>query len=109
MRGVIDPYHRPYGHSGISVVDGAAVSASLGGNPALTIMVQAERSLSYWPDKGARDPRPSPGAAYVRLKPVAPSHPTALSEAFGALKLPLPGMPVVPPKGNCPRSNSRRL
>lgn len=28
--GVIDPYHRLYGHPGISVVDGAAVSANLG-------------------------------------------------------------------------------
>ncbi|MGH3705713.1 MAG: GMC oxidoreductase, partial [Agromyces sp.] len=30
--GVIDPYHRLYGHPGISVVDGAAVSANLGVN-----------------------------------------------------------------------------
>ncbi|WP_461715728.1 GMC oxidoreductase, partial [Streptomyces sp. DSM 41036] len=35
--GVIDPYHRLYGHPGISVVDGSAVSANLGVNPSLTI------------------------------------------------------------------------
>ena len=48
--GVIDPYHRLYGHPGISVVDGAAVSANLGVNPSLTITAQAERAMSYWPN-----------------------------------------------------------
>ncbi len=35
--GVIDPYHRVYGHEGLHFVDGSAVSASLGVNPSLTI------------------------------------------------------------------------
>ena len=65
--GVIDPYHRLYGHPGISVVDGAAVSANLGVNPSLTITAQAERAMSYWPNKGEADPRPAQGAAYERL------------------------------------------
>ena len=65
--GVIDPYHRLYGHPGISVVDGAAVSANLGVNPSLTITAQAERAMSFWPNKGEEDPRPAQGAAYERL------------------------------------------
>ncbi|MGV4985629.1 GMC family oxidoreductase N-terminal domain-containing protein [Streptomyces sp. NRAIS4] len=96
--GVIDPYHRLYGHPGISVVDGAAVSANLGVNPSLTITAQAERAMSFWPNKGEEDPRPAPGTAYERLKPVEPQAPTVPAEAFGALRLPFLGMPAVPPK-----------
>jgi cholesterol oxidase len=57
--GVIDKYHRVYGHAGLHVVDGAAVCANLGVNPSLTIAAQAERAFSYWPAKGETDPRPS--------------------------------------------------
>ncbi|CAL9555686.1 Cholesterol oxidase [Streptomyces sp. enrichment culture] len=96
--GVIDPYHRLYGHPGISVVDGAAVSANLGVNPSLTITAQAERAMSYWPNKGEADPRPEQGAPYRRLEPVAPKSPAVPADAFGALKLPFLGMPAVPPK-----------
>ncbi|MFG3018197.1 GMC family oxidoreductase N-terminal domain-containing protein [Streptomyces sp. NPDC048254] len=96
--GVIDPYHRLYGHPGISVVDGAAVSANLGVNPSLTITAQAERAMSYWPNKGEADPRPRQGEAYERLRPVEPHRPVVPAEAFGALRLPFLGMPAVPPK-----------
>ncbi|MGV9343411.1 GMC family oxidoreductase N-terminal domain-containing protein [Streptomyces spiralis] len=96
--GVIDPYHRLYGHPGISVVDGAAVSANLGVNPSLTITAQAERAMSYWPNKGEADPRPAQGAAYERLKPVEPRRPAVPADAFGALRLPFLGIPAVPPK-----------
>ncbi|MFI1418322.1 GMC oxidoreductase [Streptomyces sp. NPDC020731] len=96
--GVIDPYHRLYGHPGISVVDGAAVSANLGVNPSLTITAQAERAMSYWPNKGEADPRPAQGEAYRRLEPVEPKSPVVPAEAFGALRLPFLGMPTVPPK-----------
>ncbi|EFH28812.1 MULTISPECIES: GMC family oxidoreductase [Streptomyces] len=96
--GVIDPYHRLYGHPGISVVDGAAVSANLGVNPSLTITAQAERAMSYWPNKGEEDPRPAQGEAYVRLGPVEPKSPAVPAEAFGALKLPFLGIPAVPKK-----------
>ncbi|MFF3510173.1 GMC family oxidoreductase N-terminal domain-containing protein [Streptomyces sp. NPDC002573] len=96
--GVIDPYHRLYGYPGISVVDGAAVSANLGVNPSLTITAQAERAMSYWPNKGEADPRPAQGAAYERLEPVEPRHPAVPEKAFGALRLPFLGMPTVPPK-----------
>ncbi|ANS67371.1 cholesterol oxidase [Streptomyces lincolnensis] len=96
--GVIDPYHRLYGHPGISVVDGAAVSANLGVNPSLTITAQAERAMSYWPNQGEADPRPEQGESYVRLQPVEPKSPAVPADAFGALKLPLLGIPAVPPK-----------
>ncbi|WP_405999062.1 GMC oxidoreductase [Streptomyces sp. NBC_00829] len=96
--GVIDPYHRLWGHPGISVVDGAAVSANLGVNPSLTITAQAERAMSFWPNKGEEDTRPEQGAVYERLSPVAPKCPAVPESAFGALKLPFLGMPAVPPK-----------
>jgi cholesterol oxidase len=95
--GVIDPYHRLYGHPGISVVDGSAVSANLGVNPSLTITAQAERAMSLWPNKGEPDPRPAPGAPYVRLAAVPPVRPVVPEGAFGALRLPLLPVPVVPP------------
>ncbi|WRQ83481.1 GMC family oxidoreductase [Streptomyces sp. MUM 178J] len=96
--GVIDPYHRLYGHPGVSVVDGAAVSANLGVNPSLTITAQAERAMSFWPNKGEPDPRPAQSEPYRRLAPVAPASPTVPADAFGALKLPFLGIPAVPPK-----------
>ncbi|MFF3751153.1 FAD-dependent oxidoreductase [Streptomyces sp. NPDC002018] len=98
--GVIDPYHRLYGHPGISVVDGSAVSANLGVNPSLTITAQAERAMSFWPNKGEQDPRPEQGAgpAYAPVAPVGPVSPAVPPEAFGALRLPFLGLPVVPPK-----------
>lgn len=57
-RGVVDPYHRVWGHPGLSVVDGSAVPANPGVNPSLTITALAERAMSYWPRQGEPDPRP---------------------------------------------------
>ncbi|MBV6696496.1 GMC oxidoreductase [Kitasatospora aureofaciens] len=96
--GVVDPYHRLYGHPGISVVDGAAVSANLGVNPSLTITAQAERALSMWPNKGEADRRPEQGEAYRRVAAVAPVRPAVPEGAFGALRLPLLPVPEVPKK-----------
>ena len=73
--GVVDAYHRVYGHPGLHVVDGAAVTANLGVNPSLTITAQAERAMSFWPNKGEPDPRPPLGSAYVRVDPVTPRTP----------------------------------
>ncbi|NUR03577.1 MAG: GMC family oxidoreductase [Streptomyces sp.] len=95
--GVIDPYHRLYGHPGISVVDGSAVSANLGVNPSLTITAQAERALSLWPNKGEPDPRPPQGADYRRLSAIPPVRPAVPSHAYAALLLPVP---KVPPRGS---------
>ncbi|MCB5181676.1 GMC oxidoreductase [Streptomyces antimicrobicus] len=98
--GVVDPYHRLYGYPGISVVDGSAVSANLGVNPSLTITAQAERAMSYWPNKGEADPRPAQGEAYERLAAVEPVRPAVPKEAFGALRLPLLPVPEIPPKAS---------
>ncbi|MEV5506380.1 GMC family oxidoreductase [Streptomyces orinoci] len=94
--GVIDPYHRLYGHPGISVVDGAAVSANLGVNPSLTITAQAERAMALWPNKGDPDPRPPQGEDYRPLAAVPPRHPAVPETAFAALRLPLLPVPEVP-------------
>lgn len=62
--GVIDAYHRVFGHEGLHVIDGAAIGANLGVNPALTITAMAERAVSMWPDKGEADRRPPLGTPY---------------------------------------------
>ncbi|WP_307795923.1 GMC family oxidoreductase [Amycolatopsis sp. 195334CR] len=87
--GVIDPYHRAYGHPGLSIVDGSAITANLGVNPSLTITAQAERAMSFWPNKGEVDPRPAQSSGYERLAPVAPKNPVVPAEAPGGLRLPL--------------------
>jgi cholesterol oxidase len=86
-QGVVDPYLRLYGHPGLHVVDGAAVSANLGVNPSLTITAQAERAFALWPNKGEADPRPEPGAAYRPVEPVPPQRPAVPEHAPGALRL----------------------
>ncbi len=88
-RGVIDAYHRVFGHEGLHVVDGSAVSANLGVNPSLTITAQAERAMALWPNKGEADQRPPVGAGYEPLAPVRPVAPVVPAEAPGALRLPL--------------------
>ncbi|NUT09999.1 MAG: GMC family oxidoreductase [Nonomuraea sp.] len=84
--GVIDAYHRVYGHDGLHIVDGSAVSANLGVNPSLTITAQAERAMSLWPNAGEPDPRPAPGSPYVRLSPVPPRRPAVPAHAPAALR-----------------------
>ncbi|WP_424189740.1 GMC family oxidoreductase N-terminal domain-containing protein [Actinokineospora sp. G85] len=87
--GVIDPYHRVHNYPGISVVDGAAVTANLGVNPSLTITAQAERAFSLWPNKGEADTRPAQGRGYHRIPPVPPVRPAVPADAPGALRLPI--------------------
>ncbi|WBQ06473.1 GMC oxidoreductase [Kribbella sp. CA-293567] len=87
--GVVDPYHRVYGHPGLHIVDGSTISANLGVNPSLTITAQAERALSFWPNKGDEDSRPAPGSEYRRVAAVTPRKPVVPAEAPGALRLPI--------------------
>lgn len=87
--GVIDPYHRVYGHQGLHIVDGSAITANLGVNPSLTITAQAERAMALWPNKGEPDPRPAIGQPYQRVAPVAPAQPVVPADAPGALRLPI--------------------
>lgn len=86
--GVVDPYHRVFGHPGLHVVDGAAISANLGVNPSLTITAQAERAFALWPNRGEADARPQLGAAYVPVPPVPPRSPVVPVGASGELRLP---------------------
>jgi cholesterol oxidase len=51
--GVIDHQHRVFGHPGLYVVDGSAVSANPGVNPSLTICALAERAMTFIPARAA--------------------------------------------------------
>jgi len=93
--GVVDPWHRVYGHPGLHVTDGAAVSANLGVNPSLTITAQAERAMACWPNRGEPDPRPALGAVYRPVGPVAPRTPVVPDTASAVLRLPLVSDPTV--------------
>jgi cholesterol oxidase len=87
--GVVDAYQRVYGHPGLHVVDGSAVSANLGVNPSLTITAQAERAMALWPNKGDTDARPALDEPYRRVRPVVPNHPMVPDTAPAALRLPI--------------------
>ncbi|QIK75465.1 GMC family oxidoreductase N-terminal domain-containing protein [Nocardioides piscis] len=90
--GVVDPYQRMYGHPGLHIVDGSAISANLGVNPSLTITAQAERAMAFWPNKGEPDTRPELGSAYEQVAPVPPARPVVPQEAPAALRLPIVGV-----------------
>ncbi len=87
--GVVDPYQRVFGYSGLHVMDGSAVTANLGVNPSLTITAQAERAMAFWPNKGEGDPRPDLGQSYRPVSPVAPAKPAVPDAAPAALRLPI--------------------
>jgi cholesterol oxidase len=82
-QGVIDPYHRVFGHEGLHVADGAAIGANLGVNPSLTITAMTERAMALWPNKGEHDPRPELGQAYRLVGPIAPHSPTVPINVLG--------------------------
>ena len=89
--GVVDGYQRVFGHAGLHIADGSAITANLGVNPSLTITAQAERAMSFWPNKGEADKRPELGTPYQRIEPVAPRNPAVPATAPGALRLTAPG------------------
>jgi cholesterol oxidase len=84
--GVVDPYHRLYGHPGVHVVDGSTLSANLGVNPSLSITAQAERAMALWPNKGETDLRPPLGSPYQRLSVIIPARPAVPKGAPAAIR-----------------------
>jgi cholesterol oxidase len=74
-QGVVDPYHRAFGHPGLHIMDGSNIPANPGVNPSLSISALAERAMSFWPNKGEADPRPPLGSGYDRVEPVLPHDP----------------------------------
>ncbi|MEV0895571.1 GMC family oxidoreductase [Actinoplanes sp. NPDC049802] len=84
-QGVVDPYHRLFGHPGLHVIDGSVVAANLGVNPSLTITALAERAVALWPNAGQPDPRPASG--YVPVEPVEPVNPVVPASAPAALRI----------------------
>jgi len=97
--GVLDPWHRVYGCPGLHIVDGSALPANPGANPALTITAMAERAMAYWPNRGEPDPRPALGLGYKPLAPVPPRYPVVPAGSPGELRLPppaaAPGQPAL--------------
>ena len=85
--GVIDPYHRVWNYPTLHIVDGSSVTANLGVNPSLTITAQAERALSFWPNKNEADPRPIQGSAYKKIGWIRPKAAFVPAGAFGQLRV----------------------
>ena len=54
--GVIDHRHRVFGHDGLYVIDGSAISANPGVNPSLSICALAERAMTLIPPKTSEPP-----------------------------------------------------
>lgn len=93
--GVVDAWHRVFGHAGLHIVDGSAVPANPGANPSLTITALAERAFAYWPNLGDEDPRPPlgsgrPGAGMTSppLRPIAPRSPAVPASSQAAWAVP---------------------
>ncbi|MCB0225272.1 MAG: GMC family oxidoreductase [Anaerolineae bacterium] len=86
-QGVVDPYQRVFGHPGLHVMDGSVMPANPGVNPSLMITSLAERAMSFWPNKGEDDLRPSLGSSYKRLNPVMPHKPIVPKGAPAELRL----------------------
>jgi cholesterol oxidase len=84
--GVIDAYHRVWNYPTLHIVDGSSITANLGVNPSLTITAQAERALSFWPNKGELDPRPLQNLGYIKIERVFPKSPIVPIGAYGELK-----------------------
>jgi cholesterol oxidase len=93
---VVDPYQRVFGYEGLHVMDGSVLPANPGVNPSLTILALAERAMSFWPNKGDTDPRPSLGSGYKRLTPIMPLKPAVPAQAPGALRFDKPDYEVIP-------------
>jgi cholesterol oxidase len=84
--GVVDAYHRVFGHPGLHIADGSVLTGNLGVNPSLTITAMTERAMAYWPIKGAKDQRPALDDTYRPAPPVMPTTPAVPEGAPAALR-----------------------
>jgi cholesterol oxidase len=85
--GVVDPYQRAFGYPGLHVMDGSVMPANPGVNPSPMITALAERAMSFWPNKGDPDRRPSLGSTYQRMQAIMPHNPIVPGAAPGELRL----------------------
>ncbi len=93
-QGVIDRFHRVYGHDGLHVVDGSAIPANLGVNPSLTIVALAERAFAHWPNRPTGEPDLNRSVLKVpgelnEAGPVPPANPAVPADAPAAWKIPV--------------------
>jgi cholesterol oxidase len=94
--GVVDPYQRTFGYPGLHVMDGSVMPANPGVNPSLMITALAERAMSFWPNKGDRDLRPSLGSSYKQLAAIMPYKPIVPATSPGALRLDAKKEDIIP-------------
>ena len=73
--GVVDPYLRAFGVTGLHIWDGSTLSANPGVNPSLSIAAQAEWAAAHWPNKGEADARTPLGFKFGFVRPTAAKSP----------------------------------
>lgn len=94
--GVVDPYQRAFGHPGLHVMDGSVMPANPGVNPSLMITALAERAMSFWPNHGDADLRPSLGSSYKKIPAIMPHKPIVPENAPGGFRLTARKEEVIP-------------
>ena len=73
--GVVDPYQRVYGHPGLHVADGSAISANLGREPVADDHRPGRAGDGVLAQQGRGRPAPALGHGVRAVAPVAPAHP----------------------------------
>ncbi|MEY4989141.1 MAG: hypothetical protein RI933_774 [Actinomycetota bacterium] len=85
--GVVDPYLRAFGVTGLHIWDGSALSANPGVNPSLSITAVAEWAAAHWPNRDEADLRPNLGESFKISPVIEPISPVVPKRAYAALKL----------------------
>ena len=96
--GVVDPYQRLYGHPGLHVVDGSALSANLGREPVADHHRPGRARDGVLAEQGRARPAPGARRALPPRRPGAAARPVVPPDAPGALRLVPLGTPAVPPR-----------
>ena len=88
--GVVDAYQRVYGHPGLHIADGSAISANLGVNPSLDDHRAGRAGDGASGPTAARPTRDPPSVRRTEpIAPVSPGHPAVPDDAPAALRLPI--------------------